>query len=385
MLDKKKITILIPTRNRFKMFKRALKSVLEQTYSNLQIIILDNNSSDETSEYCKNLIDKKIKYHQSKEDLTMLENWKRGLELIETKYFLRLDDDNFYSQNFIEKIYYISNQNDFSVTFFNDISIKNGELTSRWKITNEIFNLDYKKLLKLEFSMETDSNFCLIDFEKIRGLINIQDIYQTNLPDRYLILRLLHFLKNNQIKVGLCTTPGGYVLLGHQNSEVAFEVINYSNLDYFSNFNLTDASGNIYLHKIMVFQKFLNNNNDKNISNYMETNCNSKFHNSSVAYYGHMFRLTKIKNYQDIKILFFYFFKILLSIIRHPFKIFDGKVAFIRIPSLIIIFFNKIFAKENNKILCNKKNDEIANKIIMDKIFIDLKKLNFKKIFFKKV
>ena len=67
---------------------------------------------------------------------------------------------------------------------------------------------------------------------------------------------------------------------------------------------------------------------------------------------------------------------------KHPFKIFDGKVALKRIPSLMIIFFNKIFIKENNKILCNKKNDEIANKIIMDKILIDFKEINFnKKIF----
>ena len=60
MLDKKKVTILIPTRNRYKMFKRALESILKQTYSNLKIIILDNNSSDETPEYCKNLITKEF-------------------------------------------------------------------------------------------------------------------------------------------------------------------------------------------------------------------------------------------------------------------------------------------------------------------------------------
>ena len=51
----------------------------------------------------------------------------------------------------------------------------------------------------------------------------------------------------------------------------------------------------------------------------------------------------------------------------------------------MIIFFNKFFIKENNKILCNKKNDEIANKIIMDKILIDFKEINFNKKFFEKV
>ena len=102
MLDKKKVTILIPTRNRYKMFKRALESILKQTYSNLKIIILDNNSSDETPEYCKNLIDERIHYHQSKRFNNVREletrirtNWN--------KIFFRLDDDNFYSKNFMKK------------------------------------------------------------------------------------------------------------------------------------------------------------------------------------------------------------------------------------------------------------------------------------------
>ena len=62
-----------------------------------------------------------------------------------------------------------------------------------------------------------------------------------------------------------------------------------------------------YFYIRFWFSKISSNNNDKKIPNYIEMNCNSEFHNSSVAYYGHMFRLSKIKNYQDLKVLFFIF------------------------------------------------------------------------------
>lgn len=380
-MDDKKITILIPTRNRYEMLKRSVQSILSQTYHNLKVIILDNNSDDETPIFCEGLKDSRVTVYRSEKDLTMLENWKRGLTLIKTKYFLRLDDDNFYCEDFIEKILIISKKNNFTVTFFNDITINNGEILCRWKITDEVYNLDYTKLLNLEYTMQTDSNFCLIDFEKIIKLFAITEIYQTILPDRFLIYRLAEYVKNQEIKVGLCTTAGGYVLIGHQKSEVDYIAIDYSDLNYFKEINPVDASGNIYLLKIIVLKKFLEINTDKSIESFMNNFCNSKFHYSSTAYYGHIFRLPKIKTRHDIKILFFYLLKIIYYIIKYPLKTFDGKLAFKRILSLIFIFFKKIFFTDSNKNLKNKKNQLLADKIINKKISLDFTKLKFNKIF----
>ncbi len=380
-MDENKITILIPTKNRYPMLKRAIHSVLTQTYHNLKIIILDNNSSDETQIFCENINDNRVIVKRSNKNLTMLENWTRGLNLIETKYFLRLDDDNFYCEDFVEKILSTCKQNNFAVTYFNDITISNGKALSRWKITDEVYNLSYMQLLKLEFLMQTDSNFCLIDFERISKLIEISEIYQTTLPDRFLIYRLSRYLKNNEIKIGLSTTPGGYALIGHQNSEVNYETVNYSNLNFFEQTNPSDASGNIYLLKIMVLKKFLEKNNDENIKKFIDDYCNSEHHYSSIAYFGHIFRLPKIKKIQDLKILIFYFFKIISYIIKYPSKTLDGKPAFKRIPLLMLILVKKIFFKENNKDINIKKNQSLADKIISKEILIDLKKLNFNKVF----
>ncbi len=383
-MDKNTITILIPTKNRCTMLKRAIHSVLNQTHADLRIIILDNNSSDETQKFCESLDDSRVIIERSKKDLSMLENWTRGLTFIKTKYFLRLDDDNFYCENFIEKILQVARSNNFAVTFFNDIIINKGQTISRWKITNEVFNLTYKQSLKLEFLMQTDSNFCLIDFEKIIRFIDISKVYQTTLPDRFLIYRLSQFVKNKEIKMGLCTTPGGYALIGHQNSEVNYELIDYSNLSTFEKTTPKDASGNIYLLKIMVLKRYLENNNDKIIEKFIEDFCNSIHHYSCTAYYGHIYRLPKIKNISDLKILILYFFKIAGYIIKYPLKTLDGKKAFKRIPLLIFIFFRKIFFNVNNKEMINKKNQSLADKIIYKDILINFKKLNFNKVFLEK-
>ena len=63
---KKKIlfSIIIPTYNREKMLKNAIKSVLNQTYKNWEIIIVDNYSKDNTKKMVENFKSKKIKFYQ---------------------------------------------------------------------------------------------------------------------------------------------------------------------------------------------------------------------------------------------------------------------------------------------------------------------------------
>lgn len=63
MLDQKpKISVIIPTYNRAHLIPRAIKSVLNQTYQDIEIIIVDDNSTDNTEEIVKNFKDIRLKY-----------------------------------------------------------------------------------------------------------------------------------------------------------------------------------------------------------------------------------------------------------------------------------------------------------------------------------
>lgn len=56
------VSIIIPTYNRAKTIERCIESLQRQTYSNFEIIIVDDNSNDNTEEIVKRINDKRIKY-----------------------------------------------------------------------------------------------------------------------------------------------------------------------------------------------------------------------------------------------------------------------------------------------------------------------------------
>ena len=108
----KLVTVIIPTKNREKTLIRALESVLNQDYSNLQVIIQDNNSKDGTENSIKKyLTDKRVEYHKSNVDLSMWDNWCEAAKFIKGDYFVRLDDDNKFFKNFVSEMIAIMEKN----------------------------------------------------------------------------------------------------------------------------------------------------------------------------------------------------------------------------------------------------------------------------------
>lgn len=103
--NKPLITTIIPTYRRPKLLKRAILSVLNQTYLNFQICIYDNASSDETAEIVKELSqkDSRIHYYCHSHNIGALNNFNFGLKQINTSYFSILSDDDILLPNFYKK------------------------------------------------------------------------------------------------------------------------------------------------------------------------------------------------------------------------------------------------------------------------------------------
>lgn len=90
------VSCIIPTRNRAELIKRAVNSVLNQTYRNLEIIIVDNDSTDDTPHVISTYLeqDSRIRTLQSSSTNTAAATRNLGLEIARGKYVAFLDDDD---------------------------------------------------------------------------------------------------------------------------------------------------------------------------------------------------------------------------------------------------------------------------------------------------
>ena len=74
-------SIILPVYNGGEYFKECVFSILSQTYACFDLHVLDNHSTDGSSEWIKTLKDPRIKIYRSESFLSMEENWKRILDI----------------------------------------------------------------------------------------------------------------------------------------------------------------------------------------------------------------------------------------------------------------------------------------------------------------
>ncbi len=89
-----KLSIVIPTFNREDLIGQTLQSVADQTSKPFEVIVVDNASTDKTSEIVKRYEKFGIKYHRNQTNLGMVGNYNKCIELATGDYvsFLHSDD-----------------------------------------------------------------------------------------------------------------------------------------------------------------------------------------------------------------------------------------------------------------------------------------------------
>ena len=98
------VTTLIPTYNRALLLSRAIESARKQTHKNIEILISDNASNDNTGEMCREIakLDERVKYIKNTLNLGSHENFRQGIKKIKTDYFSILSDDDYLDLSFYE-------------------------------------------------------------------------------------------------------------------------------------------------------------------------------------------------------------------------------------------------------------------------------------------
>lgn len=100
-----KVSILIPVYNRANMIGGCIQSALEQTYQDIEVVVIDNNSTDTTWEICKAYSEKDSRLRVFKNDTNIgpVENWKKCIDSARGTYGKILFSDDLLSKDYVEK------------------------------------------------------------------------------------------------------------------------------------------------------------------------------------------------------------------------------------------------------------------------------------------
>ena len=82
------ITTVIPTYRRPKLLRRAIQSVLNQTYPHFLVCVYDNASGDETEEVVAEIAhrDSRVRYHRYPENIGLVRNFAYGAAQVVTPF-----------------------------------------------------------------------------------------------------------------------------------------------------------------------------------------------------------------------------------------------------------------------------------------------------------
>lgn len=98
------VSVVIPTYNREKTLKKCIDSLINQTLKNIEIIIIDDGSNDNTSDLILNYTDERIKYFKRKNHgIGSSRNF--GIEKSSGEYLCFVDSDDYVSKDYLEKMY----------------------------------------------------------------------------------------------------------------------------------------------------------------------------------------------------------------------------------------------------------------------------------------
>lgn len=122
----KKISVIIPIYNAQETIERCVNSILNQTYSNLEIILINDGSKDKTEEICNNLmkIDNRIKYFYKKNS-GVSDTRNYGLNIAKGDYISFIDADDYIEKNMYEVM--INKSDDAEIIICDFFEVKNNK------------------------------------------------------------------------------------------------------------------------------------------------------------------------------------------------------------------------------------------------------------------
>ena len=110
------ISVIMPVYNAEKFLKPAIESILNQTFSDFELIIIDDNSNDKTADIIKSYNDNRIKHIVNPNRIGFTNSLNQGLKIAQGDYIARMDADDISDpERFSKEIEFLENNPDIGV------------------------------------------------------------------------------------------------------------------------------------------------------------------------------------------------------------------------------------------------------------------------------
>lgn len=163
------ITISIPVYERYDYFEEAVGSALNQTVK-CNVVVIDNASSHtKFKDYVETKNLGYLHYYRNDENVGMVRNWNRGIELAKTKWLTILHDDDALDVRFIEIILSCISKDDSRVAYAVGCYIGSELIQSNFKIYTDVISREVDKSVFLMGNL-TPFPGVIFDKEIAKGL-----------------------------------------------------------------------------------------------------------------------------------------------------------------------------------------------------------------------
>lgn len=113
-------SIIIPTYNRADFILKTIDSVLNQTFQNFEVIVVDNCSTDNTKELMKSISDPRVTFYINDKNYDRSYSRNRGIDFAKGDFITFLDSDDLYKVDCLKDAFDFINSNPNSKFFYCD-------------------------------------------------------------------------------------------------------------------------------------------------------------------------------------------------------------------------------------------------------------------------
>ena len=270
-MHNKKVSIIVPVYNVERYVEKCIRSILDQSYQNIEIIIVDDGSTDDSYNVCTDLREEspdKIKlFKKENGGLSSARNF--GLLRAQGEYISFVDSDDIVSQDFIEKLVFLLEETGSSISCCQVAKFNNEK---KPKFTHKVKYSEYnaKKAIELLVTNKIPSHAC----NKLYAASLFQNIefpIDRNYEDIFIMYKIFKDAKkvalyNNAKLYGYLQRKGS--ITGSIDSKSLDDYIDAINQRYYDLSTIIPKSildsglvlDNYYIHKESIKGKIIDSN-----------------------------------------------------------------------------------------------------------------------------